>query len=379
MKCLLVMPRWSEQENLFPSSGRPYLDLLLNTLGFYQIGVHELERNAPFDPTSVDEAYRLILVQGQGQGGSRLRRSLLSNLGLSLGLDSDDSARLRVMGARPLYDTNGNEAGFAIKRRGRIVAFCERSIWALHHELSEVVRLLLEEEKPSRRGRYDTCWMIEGAGEPLNTAALMGTEETSQCRARFLPSGDTALLLPSGTSGDFKNRLRSRLGSRLYAMGPRPLEEWVGEQLREAEMTVSTAESCTAGLISARMAAVPGSSAYLTTGFVTYSDLSKTKCLDVTQVLLERCGAVSPEVVLAMARGALRAADSDLAVAATGIAGPDGGSTEKPVGTVYLAVASRDGGTLEHRGFYSGNRDRIRYQASQTALHLIRRMLLRDG
>ncbi len=377
MKCLLVMPRWSEQENLFPSSGRPYLDLLLNSLGFSQIGVHELEENAPFDPTSVDEKYRLILVQGQG--GSRLRRSLLSSLGLSLGLDSDDSDRLRVMGARPLYDANGAESGFAIKRRGRIVAFCERSIWALHNELAEVVRVLLEEEKPSRRGRYDACWMIEGAGEPLDMDALMGPEEIIQCRTRFLPNGDTAMLMPSGMGSDFKNRLRGRLGSRLYAMGPRPLEEWVGEQLRAAGMTMASAESCTAGLVSARIAAIPSSSAYLIAGYVTYSDLSKSKCLDVTPILLERCGAVSPEVALAMARGALRAADSDLAVSATGIAGPDGGSPDKPVGTVYLAVASRDGGTMEHRGFYTGSRDRIRYQTSQTALHLIRRMLLSQG
>jgi hypothetical protein len=103
MKCLLIMPRWSEQESLFPPSGRPYLDLQLECLGFSEMGFSELEPEAPFDPTRVSEEYQLILIQGSGEPGNRLRRSLLSNLGLSLGLDSDESDRLRVMGARPLY------------------------------------------------------------------------------------------------------------------------------------------------------------------------------------------------------------------------------------------------------------------------------------
>ena len=373
MKCLLVMPRWTEQESLLPSSGRPYLDLLLNCLGFSHISVQELPANAPFDPTSVPEDFRLILVQDHGS--PRLRRSLLSNLGLSLGLDADDSDRLRVMGARPLYDAAGQASGFAIKRRGRIVAYCEQSIWAMRTELTETIRGFLDEERPSRRTRHDTCWMVEGAGEPLNLNDFMGPEESTQCRSRSLPNGDVALLMSSSMGADFKNRLRNRLGSRLYSMGPRPLEELIGEHLRKANMTVAAAESCTAGLVSARIAAVPGSSAYLIAGYVTYSNLAKSRCLDVSTVLLQRCGAVSPEVALAMARGALRAADCNLAVSATGIAGPDGGSAEKPVGTVHLAVVSREGGSMEHRGFYKGGRDHIRYQASQTAMHLIRRML----
>ena len=376
MKCLLVTPRWSDQESLLPPSGRPHLDLLCDCLGFSNLGVFEWTPGTPFDPAAIDEQYRLILVQGGNKGGRRLRRSLLSNLGLSLGLDGDDSDRLRVMGARPLYDADGNATGFAIKRRGRIFAYCEHSLWGLRLQLMDAVRAFLEEEHSSRHTRFQSCWMIEGAGKPVELTAFMIKEEADQCRTRLLPNGDTALLIPIVMGEEFRNRVRNRLGNRLYAQQPRPLEELLAEILFAAKVQITVAESCTGGLIAARLSSIPGSSNYLASGFITYSNIAKTHCLDVNTVLLQRCGAVSPEVALAMARGALRAADCDLSVSATGIAGPGGGTPEKPVGTVHLAAASKNGGTLEHHGSYRGTRDRVRYQTSQTALHLLRRLLL---
>ncbi len=381
MKCLLIMPRWSEQESLFPPSGRPYLDLQLECLGFSEMGFSELEPDAPFDPTRVSEEYQLILIQGSGEPGNRLRRSLLSNLGLSLGLDHDESDRLRVMGARPLYDSAGIPAGFAIKRRGRMVVYCEKSIWGLRRELVAAVRDFLEEgvrdlQGTPRRGRYRSCWMIEGA-EP-NLMASGEEKDLALCRTRLLSNGDTAVLLPPHVGTEFKGRLQERLGERLYSKTPRPLEVLVGKQLRESGASVAVAESCTGGLITARLSAVPGSSAYLSVGYVTYANLAKSQCLDINAVLIERCGAVSPEVALAMARGAVRNGNATLAVSATGIAGPDGGTEEKPVGTVYLAAVSTQGDVLEHKALYPGSRDRIRYQTSQTALHLLRRLLRRQ-
>lgn len=388
MKCLLIMPRWNEQESLFPPSGRPYLDLQLQCLGFSEMYVSELEPDAPFDPTGVSEEYRLILVQGtepvlKSQSG-RLRRSLLSNLGLSLGLDGDESDRLRVMGARPLYDAAGVPSGFAIKRRGRIVAYCEKSIWALREELVTVIRSFLSEGihetlGPTRRGHYSHCWMVEGAGAALDLKETMSEAECNLCQSRFLPNGDVALLIPTNMGTEFKTRLQTQLGDRLYSKVPRPLEMLVGQQLQEAELQVAVAESCTGGLITARLSSVPGSSDYLAVGYVTYSNVAKSQCLDINPVLIERCGAASPEVALAMARGALRHSQHHVAVATTGIAGPEGGTAEKPVGTVFLAAVSDDGEALEHHGFYHGNRDRIRYQTSQTALHLLRRMMIKRG
>lgn len=116
----------------------------------------------------------------------------------------------------------------------------------------------------------------------------------------------------------------------------------------ERELTVATAESCTGGLIAATLTEIPGSSLVVERGFVTYSNESKTEMLDVDADLIKRVGAVSKEVAIAMVRGAIAHSRAHLAVAVTGIAGPDGGSAEKPVGLVHLA-AMRRGGEPVHR------------------------------
>ncbi|MBF0148245.1 MAG: CinA family protein [Magnetococcales bacterium] len=377
MKCLLVLPLWSESRSVDPASGRPHLDLLLHCLGYTELVVRELEPDSPFDPGDVDESFGLILIQADCRNTyGRLRRSVLSNLGLSLGLDGQASDRLRVVGARPLYDPSGIPSGFVIRRRGRIVAFFERPLWNLRMELIHVIRTLLHEEENFRRPRFDICWLVETHGQSLNLPLGTGDEDVSQYQVRPLPDGDSAIMMSSVIAEEFRNRFRAQLGTRLYALSPRPLEEICGQMLKETKLTVAVAESCTAGLVATRLSAVPGSSEYLMAGFITYSNQAKNRHLDVADVLIERCGAVSPEVALSMARNALRAANTDLAVAVTGIAGPGGGTADKPVGTVHLAAVSLKGITLEHKANFNGSRDQIRFQASQTALHLLRRLTL---
>ncbi|MBF0195283.1 MAG: CinA family protein [Magnetococcales bacterium] len=379
MKSLLVIQRWNDTESLTPATGRPYLDLLLNTLGFAHIDVLELTPGERFDLDKVDSEVRLILVQGQTSGSitdnGRLRRSLLSGLGLSLGLDSEGSDRLRVVGAKPLYNSEEVESGFAIKRHGRIVAYFENSVWDLNKSFSEVMLSILTEERSSRRIRFHECWLVEGVGHTVDMTQFMEEEELAQCYLKYLPAGDVAILMPKFMGDEFKNRLKSRLQNHLYTTYPQSLEEGLGNLLRENNATVATAESCTAGLISDRLASTPGSSDYLLSAYVTYSRQAKITSLGVAEVLIDKYGEVSREIAIAMARGALKAAGTTLAVSATGIAGPGGGSDEKPVGLVYLAVVSSDGSVLEHKGFYKGNRDRIRLQASQTALHMLRRII----
>ncbi|MBF0454837.1 MAG: nicotinamide-nucleotide amidohydrolase family protein [Magnetococcales bacterium] len=383
MKSLLVMQRWRETESLAPSSGRPHLDLLLNCLGFSEMGILELEPGAAFDPGVVDEEVGLILVQGQSHccnmDSSRLRRSLLSNLSLSLGLDGEGSDRLRVVGAKPLYDGGGDPAGFAIKRQGRIIAYFENAIWELHKALAETVYALLSEEQNFRRVRFYNCWLVERGGSSFEISDYIEEEEVLQCQVKYLPDGDVALLIPAFMGQVFGDRLKERLADRLYAVTPEPLEEGLGDLLRSSRSTVTTAESCTAGLLSARLASVAGSSDYLLSGFVTYARQAKIDGLGVSEKLIDQHGEVSREVALAMAQEALSASGATLSVSVTGIAGPGGGSVQKPVGTVYLAAVSQCGITLEHKGFYRGDRDRIRYQASQTALHLLRRLLLKKS
>lgn len=141
--------------------------------------------------------------------------------------------------------------------------------------------------------------------------------------------------------------------------------------LRAARMTVATAESCTGGLIGAAITEVSGASAVFMGGFVTYDNRLKREVLGVGAELLERHGAVSAEVARAMAEGARARAGVSLAVAVTGIAGPDGGSKEKPVGLVHLAVAREGGATVNDSHIFSGSRTDVRAQTVESAVKLL--------
>jgi len=139
---------------------------------------------------------------------------------------------------------------------------------------------------------------------------------------------------------------------------------------------IATAESCTGGLIAATLAAVPGASSSLERGFVTYSNEAKTELLSVPTELIREHGAVSRDVALAMVRGALEHSPAHLVVAVTGIAGPGGGTAEKPVGLVHIAAARRGGLTLhEEKRFGDAGRQQIQYETVSVALDLLTRVL----
>lgn len=152
------------------------------------------------------------------------------------------------------------------------------------------------------------------------------------------------------------------------------LRELVGELLaacRQRKLMLTTAESCTGGLVAAALTAVAGSSAVYERGFVTYSNEAKTEILGVSKSLLDKHGAVSEPVARAMAEGAIAHSRADLAVSITGIAGPDGGTVEKPVGLVHFATARRGGQTFAEKRIFPGDRDGIRLAAVAAALRLI--------
>jgi nicotinamide-nucleotide amidase len=165
------------------------------------------------------------------------------------------------------------------------------------------------------------------------------------------------------------------LPGRIYSDDGRDLAEVVAALLTERGRTLALAESCTGGLVASRLTAVPGSSAFFERGYVTYGNRAKVELLGVDPGTIERHGAVSEETARAMAEGARRAAGTDLAVAITGIAGPTGGSEEKPVGLVFLALAG-DGVDRVRRAQFPGERDRVRAQAAQAALEMVRRAVL---
>jgi nicotinamide-nucleotide amidase len=156
------------------------------------------------------------------------------------------------------------------------------------------------------------------------------------------------------------------------------LEATVVRLLTDLRLTLATAESCTGGLISSRITDVPGASAVFTHGFVTYANAAKISLLGVSPSDLETHGAVSETVARQMAAGALRASGADIAVAVTGIAGPDGGTPEKPVGTAWIGIAAKDRPVSAFRVFHPRNRHDFKLAVSQAALEALRRHLLRS-
>jgi nicotinamide-nucleotide amidase len=153
------------------------------------------------------------------------------------------------------------------------------------------------------------------------------------------------------------------------------MEKTVVRLLKERGMKFATAESCTGGLIANRITNVPGSSEVFTHGFVTYANEAKVGVLGVSADLIAEKGAVSEEVALAMADGALAASGADFAVSVTGIAGPSGGTEDKPVGTAWLAVAERGGVTEAFRVYHPRSRKDFKLAVSQSALDAVRKRL----
>jgi nicotinamide-nucleotide amidase len=146
------------------------------------------------------------------------------------------------------------------------------------------------------------------------------------------------------------------------------LAEHLGRLLKASGNTIATAESCTGGWIAQTITDVAGSSSWFDRGFVTYSNAAKVQMLGVSQQTLEKYGAVSAEIATEMAVGVLAHSDADIAVAVTGIAGPDGGASEKPVGTVFIAWADKTGDTNVVRKQFSGNRRQIREKSVRSAI-----------
>ena len=167
--------------------------------------------------------------------------------------------------------------------------------------------------------------------------------------------------------------VRERLGEAVFGEREDSFAGAVGERLRRSRVTLAIAESCTGGLVGSMLTAIPGSSDYLLLDAVTYANSAKTQVLGVEPDLLRAYGAVSAECAGAMAEGARRIGGADVAVAITGIAGPGGGSDHKPVGTVWLGLARKDGPTLMYHHRLSGDRERVRTHAAYLALELVRR------
>jgi nicotinamide-nucleotide amidase len=205
---------------------------------------------------------------------------------------------------------------------------------------------------------------------PQTTILFNKSEIEIHLTAQARSEAEAELLL-DGLAG----QIEERLGHAIFAFRGETMEQVVGLRLAVGGFTLAVAESCTGGLISQRLTEVPGSSAYFMEGVVTYSNDAKIRSLGVDEDLIERYGAVSGAVAEAMAEGVRQRADTDFGLAVTGIAGPGGGTEEKPVGLVYIAL-SDDAHTEHRKVMLPGDRQLIRWRASQAALELLRRRLI---
>jgi nicotinamide-nucleotide amidase len=191
-------------------------------------------------------------------------------------------------------------------------------------------------------------------------------------------------LTARGKNRDEAEKLLKELGDQIdkeleefiFARSEQALEEVVGALLVMKNATIATAESCTGGLLAERLTDVPGSSRYFISGVICYSNEWKMELANIPPLLLEMQGAVSEEVARGLAEGIRTRMGATIGVGVTGIAGPGGGSSEKPVGTVHVAAAT-PAGTVHRKSLFPGDREKIRWQASQAALDLVRRELMK--
>src|SRR5688572_3229180 len=205
----------------------------------------------------------------------------------------------------------------------------------------------------------------------VNTTILA---KPGQVDVRLIASGKTAADAERAVQ-ELAVEIEKDLREYIFTNTEQSLEEIVGESLVSRQATISVAESCTGGMLAERLTSVEGSSRYFMSGIVTYSNESKISLADIPPLLLEMQGAVSEEVARGLAEGVRERVGTTIGIGITGIAGPSGGSPEKPVGTVHIAVAA-PAGTKHQKLVLPGSRDRIRWQATQAALNMTRLVLL---
>jgi nicotinamide-nucleotide amidase len=249
-------------------------------------------------------------------------------------------------------------------------------LWGRALEADAVRRVLARARPPERR-----LLRFFGTSESAVAKALAGAGgdgdgvEATICARDFEIHVD--LIVDPGAEAradELSERLTAPLERQLFSRDGRPVQELVLDACRVRGLTLATAESCTGGLVAQRLTSVPGSSDVFLGAVVAYADEVKARELGVQPETLARHGAVSAETAAAMAAGVRERLGADVAVAVTGIAGPGGGTEEKPVGLVYLHAEGPDGGRgVEFQ--FAGDRGSIRRRAAVTALHLVRRLL----
>lgn len=288
-------------------------------------------------------------------------------------------------GATVLDNDNGMAPGLIMEKNGKTAILLPGPPNELVPLFKNQVYPWLKERQPEvlRSQMIKVC----GTGESQVESKLIDLidGQTNPTIATYAKTGEVHIRVTAKASTEEEAKklmkpvvkeIKNRLGDLVYSTKEdETLEMAVVRLLNKYELTVTTAESCTGGLVAGRLVNVPGASEVFNQGFITYSNKAKRKYLDVSKSTLKKYGAVSPQTAREMATGGVFATDSDACVAVTGIAGPDGGSEEKPVGLVYIATYMKDKVNVEKYQF-KGNREKVREQAVMRALDLLRRSIL---
>ncbi len=289
-------------------------------------------------------------------------------------------------GARILFNTNGTAPGLIMKSKE------EKHIILLPGPPGELIPMFEEQVRPFLQTLtssviYSQTIKTFGLGESAVEDAILDLmkQQSNPTIAPYAKTGEVHLRITAQAADENEARkliqpvcdeIINRFDGHIYSLDEKEtLEDSVVALLRKHELTLTTAESCTGGLLAGRIIGVSGVSEVYNQGYITYSNKSKRKLIDVNKSTLKKHGAVSKQTAKEMAVGAAMAAHADAAVAITGLAGPDGGSDEKPVGLVYIGCYVKEKAHVK-KFVFSGNRQKIRESSVAYALGLLRKYLI---
>ena len=288
-------------------------------------------------------------------------------------------------GALVLDNHNGTAPGLILEKDGKIAILLPGPPVELKPMFTEEVYPYLRKKQPEII--YSQVVKICGIGESQVAEDIqdMIQAQTNPTIAPYAKIGEVHLRITAKASDEKEGKklikpvvreLKRRFGRNIFATeAEKTLEEAVVDMLRDQQLTLALAESCTGGEIAARIVNVPGASQVFTHGFVTYSNRAKRKCLGVKKATLKLEGAVSAKCAKEMAKGGCNAAEADICLSITGLAGPDGGTKETPVGTVFMGCCYY-GKVVTREFHFTGNRTKIRQQATAHALAFLRECMM---
>ena len=310
------------------------------------------------------------------------------------GLEMPDVNRRQAMvprGATPLPNPLGSAPGLFIEAEGKVVvllpgpprelqpmftALCERGFLVARAGAERVFKVSVFTTQRSESHVEELVQPIYSRWRdekpPIETT-ILATPGQVELHLSLRAADEPAAMKRLESA---RQQLVGVLGDSAFTTDGRPLHRLVGDMLRDRRLTLAAAESCTGGLFLERLTGVPGSSDYVAGGIVAYTNTLKTTLLGVEPALLEQHGAVSEPVAAAMAEGMRERSRAEVSIAITGIAGPGGGSPEKPVGTVVIAVLAPGRPMSIRTHSFPGGREHVRFQATQAALDTLRRLLL---